>query len=459
MRDFGLDDTIIAVSTPPGEGGIGILRLSGGNALDVARRIFRAKKKSGRMTAQLAVFGNLFDFESGEALDDAYLLYFPGPHSYTRENVVEISCHGSPAVLEEGLKLGVRAGARLARPGEFTLRAYLHGRIDIIQAEGVNDLIRAGSAKSAKMAFRLLEGRLSRKIEWLREQIIEVLSDIEALIEFPDEPLPLDKMNVGAALGQLIDFVERLVSGYDVGKALSDGVSLGIVGRANVGKSTLFNAILEDERAIVTPYPGTTRDYLKERIQIKDAHFNLVDMAGIGRPSSKIERESMRRGRKIAAEADGRLLVLDTSKKEDPEDIALLGEFQRKKSLLVFNKIDLPRKMDVARVKERFPRLTATEISALKGTYLEDLRENIYKVFAPQLADREDVIFHLRQKVLFDEMLVNLKNGLALLLGGHSEEVFAEEIRKIIPIIGQLTGEIRTEEVIDNIFGRFCIGK
>jgi len=460
MLDLSLDDTIIAISTPPGFGGIGIVRLSGENALPIAKKIFRHKNKfRGKILPRQAMIGNLFDFEKSEIFDEAFLIFFPAPRSYTRENIVEISCHGSPAILEEVVRLGVKAGARHAHPGEFTLRAYMNGRIDIIQAEAVNDLIRAASTKQARIAFGHIEGRLSRLISEIRNKIVHLLSQIEAAIEFPDQNLRITPQKISQAFEKMIGFLEKLVAGYDAGKALTEGPTIAITGRTNVGKSTLFNALLEDERAIVTPYPGTTRDYLREKIRIRDAVFNLVDMAGLGAASSFIEKEGMKKGNKIARQSEGLLVLLDMSRKETREDFALIDKYREKKILLVFNKVDLPKKMDAEKIRNRYKDLPSLEISALRGTNLIHLKRHIYEVFLPAIKDGENVIFHLRQKLLIEEMLDHLKTGRGLLESGYSEEVYAEEIRKIVPVVGRLTGEIRADDVIEDIFSRFCVGK
>ncbi|MDP2915146.1 MAG: tRNA uridine-5-carboxymethylaminomethyl(34) synthesis GTPase MnmE [Candidatus Aminicenantes bacterium] len=459
MLDQTLEDTIIAVSTPPGYGGIGIVRLSGRDALKIAKAFFRPKKATSKIPPRRAVLGNLVNLETEEVFEEAYLLYFQAPHSYTREDVAEISCHGSPTVMEEAVRLGIRAGARHARAGEFTLRAYLRGRLDIIQAEAVNDLIRAGTIETAHLAFSQLDGKLSKKIEGFRAGVIDILSQIEAVIEFPEDRLPVTPGKMAINLEKMIVLMDDLVSSYEGGRALIEGVTLAITGRTNVGKSTLFNAILEDERAIVTPYPGTTRDYLKEKIKIKDAYFNLVDMAGLGKAGSSVEREGMRRGEKIASSAEGLLILLDASRPEDREDLALLEEFRNKKALILFNKIDLGLKMDIAKIKERFGHLSFLEISALRGTNLNRLRKKIYEIFAAKMQNRENVIFHLRQKLLLEDVLRHLKKGRELLLKGHSEEIYADEIRKTLPFLSQLTGEIKADDVIERIFSRFCVGK
>jgi len=251
-------DTIIAISTPFGYGGLGIVRLSGGRSLPIAQKLFKQKNlKEIRGNPGRLILGNLFDFEKGQSFDEAYIAYFPKPNSYTREDMVEISSHGSPVILAEILRLGIRAGARHAHPGEFTLRAFLNGRLDIIQAEAVNDLIMAASLEQARISFRQLEGGLSRRITALRSSLIRLLAGIEATIEFPEEGLPVTSQKVRGDLDAVIRSVENLVKSYDSGKGLREGITLAITGKKNVGKSTLFNALLGKERAIVTPYPGT----------------------------------------------------------------------------------------------------------------------------------------------------------------------------------------------------------
>jgi tRNA modification GTPase len=459
MLDRSLGDTIIAVSTPPGYGGVGILRLSGKKSLRISKKIFRPANPGIKIMPRLATFGNLIDPESGEPLDEGYLIFFPGPHSYTRENIVEISLHGSPAVLEEGLRQGVKAGARPARPGEFTLRAFLQGRIDMIQAAAVNDLIRSSSLRAAKAAFSQVAGKLSRRISLLRKQAVELLADLESSIEFPDDKIGVSPQKISLSFERMALNLNSLISSYDAGQALLNGVTLAIAGRTNVGKSTLFNAILEDERAIVTPFPGTTRDFLRERIKIDDQDFILVDMAGLGKASSPVEEEGIKRGNRLAAAADGLLLLLDAARKEDTEDFRLIEKFKDKKVLVLFNKIDLPRKMDLAKMRRRYPGLASIEISALKGTNLNRLKEKIHEIFAPAVNEREDIIFHIWQKLSLEEALRHVRKTQKLLDAGHSEEIGAEEIRKIMPVIGGLTGEIKPDDVIEDIFNRFCVGK
>ena len=455
-----LDETIIAISTPAGFGGLGIVRLSGSKALEIAKKIFRLKRKTWREVKPLAlILGEIYDRTKNGIIDEAYLAYFPAPRSYTREDVVEITCHGSPVVLEEVVSLGTRAGARVAHPGEFTLRAYISGRLDLIQAQAVNDLIAATSLAQAKISLGQIRGGLSRNIGSLRSRLIELMSLVESGIEFPDEGLGISSKETAISLEAVLRIVQKLIASYQAGRAMTQGIELAIVGRANVGKSTLFNALLDQERAIVSPYPGTTRDYLRERIKIKDSLFHLIDMAGLEESAHPVEREGVKRGGEMASQADGILLVLDASRREGPADLKLINMFIDKKMILLFNKADLTRKINRPKCLALNTKSRWLEVSALTGKNLEALRKAIYDEFAPRAAGQEQVLLHLRQKILFEQIASSLEKALNLLRNGYSDEVWAEEIRRILPLIGQLTGEIRVDEVLNTIFSRFCVGK
>ncbi len=452
-----LEDTIIAISTPPGYGGLGIVRLSGPRALGIAKRLFKPRR--GRITPGKPVLGDLHGPGRGDAFDEAFLTFHKKPHSYTREDVVEISGHGSPVVLEEVVRLGVRAGARPAEPGEFTLRAYLNGRLDIIQAEAVNDLIRAASLAQARISFGQLGGSLSKRIGSVRGKLVDLLAGIEAAIEFPDEDLRVSRSATTRKLDGLVRDVMALIAGYEAGRPLAEGITLAIAGKTNVGKSTLFNALLGQDRAIVTPYPGTTRDFLRERLVIGDSIFHLVDMAGIGRPSHPVEREGMRRSERQARDADGVLLVVDGSRPLGKEDLRLLAKFRKSIILIIINKIDIrpgAREMELAGKAKEVPRI---RVSALKGTNIEGLKARLRDAFTLPKSKQEDVVLHLRQKLVLEEILAGLERSRARHREGHSDEIVAEELRGILPAMGRLTGDIRAEEVINDIFGRFCVGK
>ncbi len=453
------EDTIIAISTPLGYGGLGIVRLSGADALDIAKKIFRPKRKKHTFSPRYALIGNIYNSNKNEIFEEAYLIFFPAPRTYTREDVIEISCHGSPVVLEEVIRLGIRAGARHAEPGEFTLRAFLNGRIDILQAEAIHDIIYASSKKQAKISFHQLEGGLSKKLQSIRKQIIGMLSRIEASLEFPEENLKISSKLILKSLDRTIQTVHALAESYNVGKTLTEGLTVALVGRANVGKSTLFNTLLERERSIVTPFPGTTRDYLQEKIKIKDSVFTLTDLAGLEKTTQPAGQEGIKRGKKLAFEADGILLLLDASKKVDVEDIRLIKKFEGKNIILLFNKSDLQQKMDIEHIKKDYPNFAALEVSALTGKNILRLKDLMKEKFVPSSGKSDEIILHLRQKLLLESIHSSLKQGRKLLKDGYFEELYVEEIRKAVPLIGELTGEIRNDEILKEIFSRFCVGK
>lgn len=454
-----VEDTIIAISTPPGFGGLGVVRLSGPDALRIAQRFFRPYRQQNPFPARRPVLGKIYHPQEKSFFEEAFLIYFPRPKTYTREDVVEISCHGSPLLLEEIVRLGVSAGARLARPGEFTLRAYLNGRIDILQAEAVLDLIKATSLKQAAVSFQQLSGSLSQLFKSFRQKLIDALSLLETTIEFPDEEVKITSAQIEETLQKMIQHLETLIQSYALGKTYTEGVRLAILGRANVGKSTLFNALFGQERAIVTHWPGTTRDYLEERILIKNSVFRIIDTAGLSQSTHPAEKEGIRRSQEQAQQADGLLLVLDASEPLTPEDHHFLHSFNQKPALIILNKIDLTVKISAQDIQAEAPGREIVSISALHGKNLNLLKEKIHQTFVPQHDFGQEVILHQRQKILLEQIKDGLTKALSLLHDHHSEELVVEEVRQTLPAINELLGEIRTEEILENIFNQFCIGK
>jgi len=430
-------------------------------ALAVAGRIF-VSKGGDKMPypVRRPLFGAIRDPESEDTLDEAFLTYFKAPRSYTREDIVEISVHGSPAVLQAILRIGTGEGARLARPGEFTLRAYLNGRLDLVQAQAVDDLIRSVSLDQARISSRQLGGSLSKRFRRLRTRVVDLISRIEARLEFPEDGIRASTRHDLKALAGLIDEVERLVASHEAGRALAQGITLAIVGRTNVGKSTLFNALLEEDRAIVTPYPGTTRDLLRERMTVEGLVFHLVDMAGLGKPTNPVETKGLARGRKIAGDADGLLIVLDGSRQAGEDDKRLARRYQGKKALVVLNKNDLPRKLSPEMLRELAGSRPVVEASALKGHNIDELRSRIRAHFGPASLDQEhDLVLHAWQKNALEGVLEALRKARKILQSGRYEEIAAEEIRTALSLLGELTGEVGAGEILDEIFGRFCVGK
>jgi tRNA modification GTPase len=454
-----LQDTIIAVSTPPGSGGLGVVRLSGPEALAVARGLFSpARKVEGFFPARTAVFGRVVD-AAGRDLDEAFLLYFPAPRSYTREDVVEISCHGSPAVLEEIMRLGVSAGAKPALPGEFTLRAHLRGRIDILQAEAVQSLIEAATLEPARAASGQVRGSLSRSIGRLRKKLIDLMGLIEAGIEFSGEAVEAGSREIRRLALECRESASKLAASYESGRAMTEGVRVAIAGRPNAGKSTLFNALLGRDRAIVTPFPGTTRDYLSERMSLNGTNVIITDMAGLGEARDPAESEGVRRGLALAEEADGILLILDASLSDTEEDERLASGLAGKRIILLFNKTDLPVHINRSRILSRLPGAPHLDVSALTGSGLSELKDLMARIFVPARNQADDVILHLRQKLLLEDIGRVLERALESMDAGFTEEFAAEEVREALNLIGRLTGETATDEVLDAVFARFCVGK
>lgn len=304
-----------------------------------------------------------------------------------------------------------------------------------------------------------MEGRLSRRARELRARIIHLLSQIEAVIEFPEDGLRVTSKQILTTLEKTILKIKSLVKSYDIGKTLSEGMILAIAGRPNVGKSTLFNTLLDYDRAIVTPNAGTTRDILREKITIVDSVFTLVDMAGLADARNLVEKEGVRRGKKATAEADGILLMVDAAENTNKEDKKLITQFKNKKIIILLNKCDLPIKKDINRLRTIASGIEILEISALKKQNIDQLRQVILKTFVPEQKKGEDIILHLRQKLLLENILTILFNTKTMLLDGYSEEYYVEELRAVLPLFGQLSGEIRSEEILHDIFGRFCVGK
>jgi len=454
-----LDDTIIAISTPQGTGGLGLIRLSGQQALAISGKIFLPKKLNPADNPGLMCFGYLVDPDKNEQLDAGYICYFRPEVSYTREKVVEFSLHGSPVILEEAVKLGIRHGARLARPGEFTLRAYLHGRIDIVQAEAINDLIRAVSIDQARISFRQAEGSLSGKIQKIRQETVEVLSSIEASLEFPEDDLGLNQNEISGRLEKLIKDLQKTIWSYEQGRARLEGLTVTLVGKTNAGKSTLFNALLEEERAIVTPYPGTTRDFIRENLLLDGILMKLIDTAGFGPAGNQAEEAGLDRAQNIAARADGLLIVLDSSRQASQEDFYLLERFQGKKRIIIFNKCDLDRVISRDQIISENKEQPWLEVSALTGENIDQLKKLMLAVFAPQEKMPDEIVLHERQKILIEQMADHLEEARLKLQSGYGLEIVAEEIKEALPVIGEFTGEIKSAEIIESIFSGFCLGK
>ncbi len=444
------DDTIAAISTPPGEGGIAIVRISGPRALEVADAVFISKRgRPSTFPTHTIHFGSIG--ENGNSVDQVMLSVMRAPHTYTGEDVVEINCHGGPLVARAILSLCLQHGARLAAPGEFTKRAFLNGRLDLTQAEAVMDLIHAKTQRAQTAAVHALEGHLSRKLEHARQRLMSVLAHIEAHIDFPDEAIETGTRDqwLGQMREVLADLEAALATAAE-GKILRQGIAVAIVGRPNVGKSSLLNALLGEERAIVTPVAGTTRDTIEETANIHGIPVRLTDTAGIRKPRGTVEQLGISRSHKAIETADVVLHVLDISRPASPSD----HQTFHSPTIRVLNKCDLPAKL-------RNPPADAVRVSALRGDGIAELRDRIAAVagFAPHSKSEMDFFVNERQADVLRRCTESLTLATSRLAGGEDVELVSQELRAALSAIGEITGKTATEDLLDAIFSQFCIGK
>ena len=457
------EETIAAISTPFGESGIGIVRISGPSAESIARKLFRPKKDQPYFISHHFHFGEIIDNQSGNPVDEVLIVLMKSPRTYTREDIVEIHCHGGYFILQKVLELVLREGARLAQPGEFTKRAFLGGRIDLTQAEAVIDLIRAKTQTSLEIATQQLRGALCREMGELRARLIESLALIEAHIDFPEEEIePIAFGQMKRDLGLIVHRIEEWISSYEEGRIFREGISCAIAGKTNVGKSSLLNVLLREDRAIVTPIPGTTRDVIEEIVNIHGIPVRLMDTAGLRKPADSIEQEGVRRAKERVADADFVLLMLDGSRALDGDDREIIEEIKGKKKVVAVNKKDLPSEIPSEEVKRLFPEDVIVPISALKNDGIEDLK----KAIRTSLVQREVratpehlVVANIRHKRALTQIRDNLSNAVKGLEDKTSLEFIAFEIRSALEALGDLVGETATEEVLNRIFEKFCIGK
>ncbi len=453
-------DTIAAIATPYGESAIGIVRLSGEKSLEILKKIF--KSPSGKIKPRYAHYGYIVN-KNGEPIDEAVVIYYKAPHSYTGEDMVEINLHGNPLILKEVLNRILEEGARLAEPGEFTKRAFLNGKLDLTQAEAVAELISAKTELARKLALNQLRGALSREIKPLREELLMLHALVESSIEFEEEDIPtIEKEDLEKRLEKILQRVDKLLQTAKTGKAIRQGIKLAIVGRPNVGKSSLFNRLLGEERAIVTDIAGTTRDYIEETVNLKGIPINLIDTAGIRETSDLVERIGVERSLQKLKEADVVLFVLDASKEKPSEEdlkLARLVEGVKKPTIVVLNKIDLGRKLDLSQLPLKAERVV--EVSAKTGEGIEKLADAILEVAGVQTAEGGNIYISVRHEELLKRAKKALENALKYLREGefYSPEILMLDIREASDALGEIIGEVTTEDVLGQIFSTFCIGK
>ncbi|GAB4442136.1 MAG: tRNA uridine-5-carboxymethylaminomethyl(34) synthesis GTPase MnmE [Chloroflexi bacterium OHK40] len=456
------DDTIAAIATPPGEGGVGVVRVSGPAARAIAARIFRPLRP-GPLRPYRLRYGHVVDPESGTTVDEALLALMAAPRSFTREDVVELSCHGGPLPLQTTLTLALAAGARLARPGEFTMRAFLNGRLDLSQAEATLDVIRAQTSAGLALAQAQLGGWLARQVRAIRATLLECLAYLTVVVDFPeDEVAPQD---LGPQLFTSLAGVTELLRGAEQGVVYRQGARAAIVGRPNVGKSSLLNALLRADRAIVTPVPGTTRDTLEETASLDGIPVVLVDTAGIHASDDPVERLGIERSRVALATADLALFVLDAGQPVGADDHAIARLAADTPTILVLNKADTAgvEPLSTAAPALDLPRLLATvRTSALTGAGLSELTTAVARALlggAPMASAEARLVTNPRHRDSLrraDEYLRAARDGWN---AGHPADLIAGDLTAALNALGEITGETVGDDLLDVIFSRFCIGK
>lgn len=452
-------DTIAAIATPVGEGGIGIVRVSGVGAAAVADGIFRARG-SGGLQSHRFYYGSIIEPLSGDELDEVMVVIMRAPRSYTREDVLEIQCHGGYLVVRKILELVLSQGVRLAEPGEFTKRAFLNGRIDLLQAEAVIELIRSKTEAALAIAQHQREGALSGKIAAAKEDLFKSLALIEAYIDFPEDDIGLpDNREIRSAVNECLARIEALLDGFNEGRVLREGVSVLIAGKPNVGKSSLLNTLLRERRAIVTSVPGTTRDIIEEVVNIKGLPVTLLDTAGIRETGDEVEQEGMRLTLEKIPLADLILFVIDGSRPFDDEDKLIMGAVTGCPVLLVVNKSDLPA---VAVVPQELAANKAVRISARSGDGIGCLREALFSMFIREgVLECRDyaALSQIRHRDALERARGHLLSFLQGFGAGVGLEFVALDLRDALGALGEVTGETTPDAILDEIFSRFCIGK
>ncbi|OGP50187.1 MAG: tRNA uridine-5-carboxymethylaminomethyl(34) synthesis GTPase MnmE [Deltaproteobacteria bacterium RBG_13_43_22] len=456
-------DTIAAISTPVGIGGIGIIRISGPRALAITQALFLSASSREATRSHHLTLGNIVDPARGTIIDQVLLNYMKAPKTYTREDVVEINCHSGPLVLKKILELVLKEGARLADPGEFSLRAFLNGRIDLTQAEGIVELILAQTDQALEKANKLLQGELQQLLKGIQENLLSLLAQLEAAIDFPEEELEiLDRKDWNRLLqNQILLPLTQLIRAYEDGLPFREGLSLVIVGKPNVGKSSLLNTLLKEERAIVTSIPGTTRDTIEETILLKGLPFRLVDTAGIRRARDEVEEAGILRTREKVYEAQIVLFLIDTSNALEEEDRAIFQEIQEKPKMILLNKMDLPSVVSMEEIQKQFPCPMTLQISARYRQGIDTLKEKLHELFLQDHFPEAlpDLMPTLRQKKIFEQMVESLTRAFQLSEQNQSLEFIALDLQKALEELGSLIGTTTNEDVLDRIFSRFCIGK
>ena len=456
------EDTIAAIATPLGEGGIAIIRVSGPEAVAVVDRVYRGKRSLKEVASHTIHYGHIVDPSTGERLDEVMVSVMRAPRTYTREDVVEVNCHGGIMVVRRVLETILKHGARLAEPGEFTKRAFLNGRIDLSQAEAVMDLIRSKTDRAMKMALKQVEGSLSREIKALRQMLIETLAHIEVTIDYPEHDVEeVTRELLRERCQQVEDGIDRLLRSAKEGKILREGLKTAIIGLPNVGKSSLLNALVKENKAIVTDIPGTTRDVIEEYVNIRGIPLQWIDTAGIRETEDEVERIGVERSRQALKEADLILLVLNRAEPLRKEERTLLETVKGMNTILVVNKGDLEPVLDVDWLRKEYAHLPLVEISAKEGWGLDRLEETIAELVLGGKVEGDDLTYvsNSRHIALLHEAKAALREAVEANESGLPVDIVQIDLRRAWEKLGEILGEEVSEALIDQLFSQFCLGK
>ena len=455
-------DTIAAISTAIGEGGIAVIRISGDEALAIADKIYRGKSSLTNAESHTVHYGHVVHYQSGEVIDEVLVTVLRAPRTYTREDTVEISCHGGIIPVQTTLESILLAGARLAEPGEFTKRAFLNGRIDLSQAEAVIDLIRAKTEHAARIANQQAEGRLSKLIRTLRNEILETLAHLAVNVDYPEyDAEEMTSQLLTQRCLHINDELDRLLQTARQGKIIREGIATVIVGRPNVGKSSLLNALAQENRAIVTDIPGTTRDVLEEFVNIRGIPLRLLDTAGIRETEDVVEKIGVERSQEALEKADLLLIVLNYAEPLQEEDQTLLKMSQQITSVVIVNKTDLPQKCDLEQVKSMVGNVPVIQTSLKNQQGIEQLEKAIEDQFFAGKIESTDMTYvsNARHIQLLEQAKANIEEGIAGIQQGFPLDLVEIDLKNAYQALGEVIGESVGEDLIDQIFSQFCLGK